>query len=334
MKLEVPSEWIEKWITKGGRKIPIVKKKYRKYFLWMVSFVRKSPIKVVDSRTVNKALSNAGFESYHFLEFPAVPPPKVRKEILAQMDSFLNVIKGTPYEKEFQQISLSFHRATTATAAPYGFYTDANILRSSNSLERMLTKEFYAEFSAVDRARIRTYLGIKIPRTYGFDPEVVKFADLAFPQGSGAISIQVYPVTHHISEYGHTFLHEAGHFIQSRFSDRFPGHYVDFGSKVYAPYISRVLPDGARFFDQSVKNYGRERSCVNRNFVRLRFYRELMRDPLDTPVLTLPSLQDPEEGFSEAFAFYANADPEKRRILRIKWPEAYDYFDFWLKGRR
>ncbi len=331
MKFKIPPEWIKGWITKGGRRIPVIKKEFRKNVLWLLSFAKKSPVRVVDPRTINKMLKGLEFDTFPFLDYPAAPPPKVRKEVLTQLNSFLDFIKGTSYEQSFQRVSISFHRLNPSRGTPLGFYIDANILGSSNVIERALSKDFFGSFSSVDRAKIRSCLGIDIPKFYGTESIVKDLAKEAFPQGSGAISIQVYPMTHRVAEYGHTLLHEVGHFVQSQFSVAYPWTYTTFGSKAYAPYISRVLPESTYFFDEAVKIYGRSRPGVNRNYVRLRFYRKLMKDPLQTPVLTLPSLRDPEEGFSEAFAFYVNADPNVRRILKVKWPEAYSYFD-WLKN--
>lgn len=331
MKFRVPPEWVEKWITKGGRRIPLIKKEFRQAFLWTFSFTKKSPMRVVDPRTINETLEEAGFETLDFLEGVAAPHPGVRKKVLPQINAFLDFIRGTESEKVFQNVSLSFHRCTASGATPLGFYVDSYTLGSSGKIERELTRQCLERFSAADRAQLELVLGITLPKVQEVPSVVKDLAEYAFPQESGAISLQVFPPKHRGAIYGHSFLHECGHFIQSRLATRAPDYYVDFGRNVYAPYLQRVLPEGAQFFQQATKHYSLSRPSVNRNFVRLRFYRSLMDNPLDTPVLTIPSLQDPEEGFSEAFSYYVHSNLERRRLLKLKWPEAYDYFET-LKG--
>ncbi|MCD6149059.1 hypothetical protein J7J18_06835 [bacterium] len=325
MKFRVPPEWIEKWITKGGRRVPIIKKEFRQAFLWTFAFARKSPLRVVDSRSINETLEGAGFETFRFLENVAAPHPEVRRKVLPQADAFLNFFIGSAEsERAFRNVSLSFHRYTSS--APIGCYVDAYILRSTGKIERELTQQCLEQFSANDRVHLRHVLGITLPKVQRVPSEVKDLAEYAFPQGSGAISMLVYSPRRRDVPYDLTFLHECCHFVQSQLATRAPDYYVEFGRSVYAPYLQRVLPEAVQLFQQATKHYGSVRPSVRRNFVRLQFYRALMDDPFNTSVISIPSLQSPEEGFSEAFSLFAHSNLQHRRFLRLKWPEARDYF--------
>jgi len=322
--VKIPKSWIEKWITYKwitykGRRVPILKKEA---LATCVKF-RNSPLELVSSSNFAKRFEQRGF-LYKSFRYEKFPPSEVATMISRSSRKLDNLLKDSPFYRDYEQQLLGFF--DERREGIMGSFVNYHVLVRSGKEEKLNVAQYLAALSEGEQVLARRYFSHSLKMVEITEPyaELIKDARVIFPNDNmGFIGIGTsFRIPNRA--YDRVLNHEVGHMISSRLERESITKYYVFGPDVYAPYIKRVLPQVPPF----VSTQGITRRERNRLFYKL----ELLSRSPSSEILSSMSLRSPEEGFSEAFSFYSSSNPEKVKLLKKRWPEAYDYFKKLMKG--
>lgn len=351
----IPEEWIEKWITYKGRRIPIIKKEHKRDwrdYLKITAAIAAGAAGAV-ALTKLEARRLAGFLAKKGAKLSSVnyAPWQVeiahaREAIKKEINPLERLIYGQIAKYGLKQGRLNFLQLRRTRKALETLESRfPNLVRDVNLIFYKMPPMPFVGGMAVAPSVVKECAKLakddafweafkkKLPtldwceKLFEDKTAMRTFASIAYQEalkalgGRGgakeglAVALPAAPVAGAVFPTKRYVYHEFGHILHARVDQL-----NKFILEAYAPYVSRVLSSTDELTTGifGLLEAERKRDKFKQLIKIIKGHRKVYRH-----ALTSYSLTSPVEGFAEAFSFYIHR-PKK---LRQVWPEAYRFFE-------